>query len=151
VDLSLRYEDNETAHDDVFLRFAGETYVCDSYYFSLDRALRPGDESPSKVKAVVHKLLEQWLTAAANLPDSGEAFLPYDFSDQYTGWLCCQRRGNEMDISKGYALVEGHSLFPSVIGEYLSCLPGFCVDGPTIKSSREGLLQAIRDSLAKVA
>jgi hypothetical protein len=149
VNLSLRYEDNDTAHDDLFLRFAGQIYVCDSYFFALDRGLQPDDESPDKVKAVVRKLLEQWLTAAANLPDGGTAFLPYDFSDQYTGWLRCQRRENEMLVSKGYAPVEGHSLFPSVVGEYLSSLPGFCVDGPTVMSGREGLLQAIRASLAE--
>ena len=149
MDLSLRYEHNDTGHNDVFLRFAGETYVCDSYYFALDRALLPDNGSAVKVKAVVRKLLEQWLTATANLLDGGTTFLPYDFSDQYTGWLRCQRRGSEMDVSKGYALVEGHSLFPSEVGEYLSCLPGFKLNGPTIESSREGLLRAIRDSLAE--
>ena len=151
MDLALRYEENGTAHDDVFLRFAGHTYACDSYYFALDRMVKPDEGSSAKVKAVVHKLLEQWLIAATNLPDGGEAFLPYDFSDQYTGWLSCQRRGNEIDVSKGYALIEGWRLFPSVVGEYLSCLPGFCVNGPTIRLSREGLLQAIRDSLAEAS
>ena len=84
LDLSLRYEDNGTAHDDLFLRFAGQTWPCDSYYFALDRKVRPDDESPAKVKMVLRKLLEQWLTATANLPDGSATFLPYDFSDQST-------------------------------------------------------------------
>jgi hypothetical protein len=149
MDLSLCYEDNDTAHDDLFLRFAGQIYVGDSYYFALDRGMQPDDESPGKVKAVVRKLLEQWLTAAAGLADGGTAFLPFDFSDQSTGWLRCQRRGNEMDVSKGYSLVQGHSLFPSVVGEYVYSLPDFYIDGPTVKSDREDLLQAIWNSLAE--
>jgi hypothetical protein len=150
LDLSLRYQDNGTAHDDLLIRFAGQTLVGDSYYFSLDRNVRPNDESPAKVKAVLRKLLEQWLTAASNLPEGGTAFLPFDFSDQSTGWLCCQRSGNEMTVSRGWALVQGHSLFPSAVGECLSDLSGFIADGTAIIASRDDLLQAISDSLAEV-
>jgi hypothetical protein len=149
LDLSLRYRNNGTDHDDLQLRFAGQTLVCDSYYFALDRNVRPNDESPTKVKAVLSRLLEQWLTAASNLPDGGTAFLPFDFSDQSTGWLCCQRNGNEMTVSRGWALVEGHSLSPSAVGDYLSNLPDFKVDGPAMSVSRDDLLQAIRGSLAE--
>jgi RNAse (barnase) inhibitor barstar len=151
LDLSLRYEDNSTAHDDLILRFDGQTRVCDSYYFALDRNIQPHDESPAKVKAVLRDLLKQWHTAASNLPDGGETFLPYDFSDEYTGWIHCQRDGNEMIVSVGWALVQGHSIFPSAVGEYFSGLPGFNEEGPAIRSSREDLLRAISDSLAEVA
>lgn len=151
LDLLLRYQDNGTAHHDLLLRFAGQTWLCDSYYFALDRNLQPEDGSPAKVKAVLRKLLEQWLTAAANLPDAGTAFLPYDFSDQCTGWICCQRNGNEMVVSRGWSRVGGYSLFPSAVGEYLSQLPSFEVEGPAMKSKRDDLLQAIRESLAEAA
>jgi hypothetical protein len=151
LDLSLCYEDNGTAHNDLLLRFAGQTWMCDSYYFALDEKVHPDDGSPAKVRAVLRKLLEQWLTAAANLPDTGTTFLPYDFSDEYTGWICCQRDGSEMDLSRGWANVQGWSLFPSAVGEYFSNLPDFKIEGPAIKSSREDLLQAICDSLAKTA
>ena len=150
LDLSLRYEDNGTDHDDLVLHFAGQTRVCDSYYFALDRTLRPQDESPDKVKMILRALLEQWLTAATNLPDAGTTFLPYDFSDQYTGWLCCRRNGNEMAVTLGWDEgVQGWSIFPSEIGGYLSRLPSFKADGPAIKSNRDDLLQAILDSLAQ--
>jgi hypothetical protein len=150
LDLSLRYEENGTAHDDLVLRFSGQTKVCDTYYFALDPNFRPEDASPDKVKATLRMLLEQWLTAATDLPDGGTAFLPYDFSDQYTAWLCCQRNGNEIAVSLGWdEAVEGWSIFPSAIGEYLTQLPSFKVDGPAIPSSKDDLLQAIRDSLAQ--
>jgi hypothetical protein len=42
--LSLRFEDNDTAHDDLALRFAGERWECDSYYLALDRELLPGQD-----------------------------------------------------------------------------------------------------------
>jgi hypothetical protein len=151
VDLSLRYKDDGTEHDDLCLCFAGQTQVCDSYYFAIDRGMRPDEESPAKVKAVLHRLLEQWLTTVANLPEGGTAFLPYDFSDQGTGWLRCERAGNEIVMSQGWSKVPGHSVFPSTVGDYLSNLPDFHVDGPTTKSSREDLQQAIRASLPEEA
>jgi hypothetical protein len=151
-DLSLRYEENGTAHDDLVLRFAGQTRVCDTYYFALDRSLRAEDESPDKVRAILRKLLEQWLIAATNLPDAGTAFLPYDFSDQYTGWLCCHRKGDKVAVSLGWdEVVQGWSIFPSAIGEHVSRLPSFKADGPAIELSRDDLLQAIRDSLIQAA
>jgi hypothetical protein len=151
LDLSLRYEHNGTAHDDLFLHFEGQSWVCDSYYFAIDWNFLPGDESTEKVRAVLRKLLEQWLSTVMNLSDGGTAFLPYDFSDEYTGWLCCQRNGDEMTVLRGWALVQGHGIFPSAIGKYLTHLPEFKADGPTAKSSKEVLLQAIRDSLAQTA
>jgi hypothetical protein len=123
LDLSLRYEYNGTAHDDLLLRFAGETWTCDSYYFALDRNLQEDDESAAKVRAVLRSLLEQWLSAIVNLPDSVTAFLPYDFSDQYTAWICCEQKGNDVEVSRGWALLKGWSIFPSAIGDYLFHLP----------------------------
>lgn len=152
LDLSLRYEDNGTAHEDLVLRFGGQTKICDSYYFALDRRIEPDSDSPSKIKAVLRALLEQWLTAASNLQDAGTVFLPYDFSDQYTGWLCCRRDRNEVVVSLGWSpAVQGHWIFPSAVGEYISQLPDYKAEGPAMKSSRDELLLAIRDSLAGAA
>jgi hypothetical protein len=99
LNLSLRYEDNGTLHDDIQLQLENETWTCDSYYFALDRNVQEDDESTTKVKAVLSKLLEQWLTVATDLPDAGTAFLPFDFSDQCTAWVRCQRLGDEMVLS----------------------------------------------------
>ncbi len=151
MDLSLRFEDNGTAHDDIVLRFGGQTWISDSYYFALDGALQPESEDPLKVKAVFRRLLEQWLGAVENMPDGGTVFLPYDFSDQYTGWLRCQRSGGEVSASRGWSYVEGWSFFPSAVGEYLAEMPGFQIDGPTVRASVEELLEDIRNSLARVA
>ncbi len=144
MDLSLRFEDNETAHDDLVLRFAGERSVCDSYYLALDRELLPDREDADKVRAVLRRLLEQWLAAVERLSDGGTAYLPYDFSDQYTGWLACHRSGDEVTVSRGWADVEGWSFFPSAAGNLFERPRGFRVDGPTVRGSVSELVEAVR-------
>jgi hypothetical protein len=149
LNLSLRYEDNGTLHDDIQLRLENETWTCDSYYFALDRNVQENDESTTKVKAVLRKLLEQWLNVVTDLPDTGTAFLPFDFSDQGTGWVRCQRSGDEMILSLGWSRVEGWSIFPSEIGRHHSELPDFESSTPEFRSSREELLRAIENSMAQ--
>lgn len=148
MELSLRFEDNDTAHNDLVLQFAGERWVCDSYYLLFDGELLPDREDADKVWAVLRRLLEQWLTAVERLPDGGTAYLPYDFSDQYTGWLACHRSGDEVSVSRGWADVEGWSFFPSAAGDLLERPRGFRVDGPTVRGSALELVEAVRGSLA---
>jgi hypothetical protein len=146
VELSLRFEDNDSAHDDLVLRFGGDQWKCDSYYLALDGELLPDREDADKVRIVHQRLLEQWLAAVERLPDGGTAFLPYDFSDQYTGWLVCQRSGDEVAVSRGWATVEGWSFSPSAAGDLLERPRGFRVDGPTVRGSVSELAEAIRRS-----
>jgi hypothetical protein len=148
VELSLRFVDNDTGHDDLILRFAGEQWVCDSYYLALDRGLLPDREDPEKIRAVLRRLLEQWLAVAEQLSDGGAAYLPYDFSDQYTGWLACRRAGGEVEVSRGWAEVEGWSFFPSDAGDLSERPRGFRVDGPTARCMSSELTEAIQASLA---
>ena len=147
--LSLRYEDNDTAHDDLILQFSGERWVCDSYYLALDRNLLHGREDADKVRAVLRRLLEQWLAAVERLPDGGTAYLPYDFSDQYTGWLECQRSAGEVTVSRGFAEVEGGSFFPSAAGDLSERPRGFQVTGPTVQFSLMGLVDDVHESLVQ--
>ena len=62
----------------------GRTWLCDSYYLAADRGLLPDREDVEKVKALLRRLLEQWLSGLSGMIDGGSVFLPYDFSDQYT-------------------------------------------------------------------
>jgi hypothetical protein len=147
MDLSLRFKDNGTGHRDVELRVGGRTWVCDSYYFALDRNLLPEREDAPKIRAVLRRLLEQWLSAVRDLPDAGVVCLPYDFSDQYTAWLSCKRSGVQIDLCRGWAPVEGWSISPSDVGAHLSSLGGFITDGPTIQMTIDELADAIRRSM----
>jgi hypothetical protein len=150
VELSLRFEDNQTAHNDLILRYGGGEWVCDSYFLALDRELLPDREGADKVRAVLRRLLEQWLAAVERIPDGGTAYLPYDFSDQGTGWLACHRTGEEVTVSRGWAVVEGWSFFPSAAGDLFDRPRGFHADGPTIRGSVSELSEAVRESLAQV-
>ena len=82
MNLSLRFEDNGTGHNDIILQLGEQSWVCDSYYFALDQELMPGHEDARKIRTVLHRLLERWLEALQNMSDGGSVFLPYDFSDQ---------------------------------------------------------------------
>jgi hypothetical protein len=147
LDLSLRFTDNGRLHDDVELRVDGHTWVCDSYYFAIDRKLLPGREDDPKIKAVLRRLLEQWVSAVQSLPDAGVVFLPYDFSDECTGWLSCRRSGTQIEVCRGWASVPGYSFSPCDIGPYLTGPSGFAPDaGTTSHTTIDALADAIRRS-----
>lgn len=107
MNLSFRFQDNRRGHDDLTLSLGGESWVCDSYYLALDRGLLPDREDEEKIRVVLQRLLGLWLETVEQLPEGGTAYLPYDLSDQYTGWLECQRSGSGMLVSRGWAQIEG--------------------------------------------
>ena len=147
MELSLRFENNDTAHDDLVLRFGGGRWTCDSYYLALDRKMLADREEADKVRAILRRLLEQWLMAVEQLPDGGTAYFPYDFSDQYTAWLACERFGDEVSVSRGWASVEGWSFFPSMAGHLFTRPHGFHVDGPNVRARVSELIEAIHQSI----
>ncbi len=150
MDLSLRFKSNGTGHDDVELRLEEHAWVCDSYYFAIDRNVLPERRDDPKIRTVLRRLLEQWASAVRNLQDGAVVFLPYDFSDEYTGWLSCTRRGAVIDVSRGWALVEGWSISPSDVGSHLSSLRDFRLDGPTLQGTVDELAQAIQRSILEL-
>jgi hypothetical protein len=149
--ITLDFEDNGKAHDDLVLRFGGQTWISDSYYLALDGGVMPGREDADKVRAVLKRLLEQWLTAVESLGDGHAAYLPYDFSDQCTGWLECRRSAETVTVSLGWASVEGWSFFPSEAGDLFTRPSGFHADGPIVHGAVSELTAAIRASLAVLA
>jgi hypothetical protein len=151
VELSLQFDDNGTGHADLVLRFAGQTWDCDSYYLALDGELLPDREDAEKVQVVLRRVLHQWLLAVEDIPDDGTVYLPYDFSDQYTGWLRCRRSGDMAEVCRGWAEVPGWSLSPSSVGDYLTRLRGFRPDGPWIRAPITTVVEAVRTSIAKLA
>ena len=148
VDLSLRFEDNGTAHDDLVLRWNGRTHVADSYFLMLDDGVLPGREDPTKVRAVLRRLLEQWLDALRSLDDGESAYLPYDLSDQATCWLRCCRRADELDVAHGWSPVEGWSFMPSNVGDLIRSLDDFKTDEPEQTVSLDAFVDAVDRSRA---
>lgn len=109
VDVTLTFEDDGSAHDDLVLRIGDSVWRCDSYYLLLDRGMLPDQEDASKVRAVLRVLLEKWRTAIKDLTNGETVYLPYDFSDEYSAWLACELVNGELLIQRGSA--EGWSIF----------------------------------------
>lgn len=92
-----RFEENDTAHEDLILRFAGRRMGVPV------PAFRPSTGECCQIRPVIKRsgrfFGRLWSRAAVEtLPDGGTASQPYDFSGEYTGWLGCCRSGNEVDV-----------------------------------------------------
>jgi hypothetical protein len=148
MELSLLLENNSTGHNDLVLRFAGNSWQCDTYYLVLDGESLPGPNDTAKIRRILQKILEQWLYAVENVPDGSTVYLPYDFSDEYTAWLRCSRMGDTASVCRGWAEEEGWKISPSSVGHYLTHLPGFRPDGPTVDVSMRELIEAVRNLTA---
>ena len=151
MDLSLTFHDNKTGHRDIVLRFAGQEWICDSYYLAIDTELLPEVEDEGKIRAVLRRLHEQWLEAIEGLKVGEVAYLPFDFSDQCTGWLRCTAKSTGYSIDQGWSSVEGWSFSPSAIGVLLHNLEGFRADGPTLEVAHTEFQAAIRESASLAA
>jgi hypothetical protein len=149
--LTFTFKPNRTGHDDVALRFADQEWICDSYYLALDSELLPDIENEQKVCAVLIRLLEQWLKAIRTLDVDDVAYLPYDFSDQYTGWLRCICTPVGYVLAHGWSSVEGWSLAPSAVGTLMHELCDFRASGAERVMKADALVAAIDSSLESVA
>jgi hypothetical protein len=147
MDPSLTFKPNRTGHNDVVLYFAEQEWICDSYYFALDNELLPDIESEEKVRLVLKRLLEQWLEAIRALKVGEVAYLPYDFSDQCTGWLRCTCKPRGYAIAHGWSGVEGWSFAPSAIGILIRELGDFRASGAERVMEADVLVAAIGSSL----
>lgn len=151
VNLSLTFHDNKTGHQDIVLRFAGEEWICDSYYFAIDSELLPEAEDDRKIRAVLVRLHEQWLEAVQELKADEVAYLPFDFSDQCTGWLRCTATSTGYSVVQGWSSVEGWSFSPSAVGGLLRKLEDFRASGPALEVATNDLLAAICGSASRAA
>ncbi len=115
----LEFRDNNTLHNDLIFNFDGQIIECDSYYFALDRLIEPEKEDSNKIKKVLTKLLEQWQLYVSRSKSGEIIFLPFDFSDEYTGCLKCEFQNSEVCTTVGYLGFEGWILFPSDISKFV--------------------------------
>jgi hypothetical protein len=147
--LLMQFRDNKRFHDDLHLWLEGYSCVADSYYLAFDGELLPGDKSANKVRRVLIRLLGRWSEALAQATSTQPAYLPYDFSDQYTGCFQCRPDGDAIDIVPGSSNREGWSLLPSNPGDYFFGVTDFQRDAPSpIRLTREEFVRRIRESIA---
>lgn len=113
-ELWLDLHESESPHNDVVLTLGASRQTEDSYYFTLDPNVNPGDESAAKAARVMVALLDQWLDRLA----SGEAtYLPVGFSDQSMSWLLIEPAGDDTRITLGWSEDEGWSITASDLGD----------------------------------
>lgn len=147
MDLTLTFEDNGTAHDDLVLRIGERIWRCDSYYLALDQCVLADNEDASKVQTVLRTLLERWRTAIEDLTDGSTAYLPYDFSDECSAWLACELSNGELLIRHGWSDVEGWSIMPSDPPPPTPKPSGFHSDAGPWKMSVDDFLKGIARSI----
>jgi hypothetical protein len=148
MDVTFTFEDDETYHDDLVLRIGDSVWRCDSYYLLIDREILPDDEDSSKVRVVLHTLLKSWRKAIEDLTDGTTVYLPYDFSDECSAWLACELVKAELLIRRGWADVEGWSIFPSAPPAPVTRPVGFRPDAGAWTMSVEDFLKGIDRSIA---
>jgi hypothetical protein len=147
--LLIQFRNNDTAHDDLHMWIEGYSRTTDSYYLALDGAMLAGDESPDKARRVLIRLLQRWVEALAQATSTRPAYLPFDFSDQYTGCLQCRPDGDFIEIVPGISNREGWGFWPSDPGDYFFGITDFRSDAPApIRLAREEFLRRIRESIA---
>ncbi len=147
--LLIQFRDNDRAHDDLHVWIEGYSRTTDSYYLALDGAMLAGDKSSDKVRRVLIRLLERWMEALQQATLIRPAYLPFDFSDEYTGCFQCRPDGEFIEIVAGWSSREGWSFWPSDSGDYFFGVTDFKSDAPApIQLSREEFLRRIRESIA---
>ncbi len=78
--------------------------------------------------AGIIRLFRGWQDRLRQLADGSELWLPFDFADEQTGWLCIRRDGRTAAIVVGTAAVEGWEIS---LDEFGSQMPeGFRPDEP---------------------
>jgi hypothetical protein len=141
IDPILSYVPDGRLHDDLFLSLPSYRRVADTYYFAIDSGILDRDESEEKVRKVIESLLDQWSRAL----DSGSSpiFLPYDFSDQYTGCLRVLVEGDFVHVTPGFSNREGWSFSPSDISDFVLSVSDFRSDGPPLTVPRKSWMDQV--------
>jgi len=146
--LLIQYRDIKTAHDDLHVWIEGYSRTADSYYLALDRAMLANDESANKVRRVLIRLLQRWMDALPQAAPTQPVYLPFDFSDEYTGCFQCTPNGEFIDIIPGWSSREGWSFGPSDPSDYFFSITDFKSDAPApIRLRKEEFLQRIQESI----
>ena len=140
----LKYVYNGRGHEDLILSLPNYERVADTYYFALDSGIRAGDESFEKVRTIIASLLAQWNNAVSSR--ESVVFLPYDFSDEYTGCLRVLIEDKVVHVTPGFSKREGWSFSPSDISGYVHSVSDFRTDGPSISFSREGWIDRVMEA-----
>lgn len=147
--LLIQFRNNHTAHNDIHVWIEDYSRITDSYYLALDLAILADEESANKVRRVLIRLLERWVVAIEQATPTRSVYLPFDFSDEYTGCFRCRPDGEFIEIVPGWSRREGWSFYPSDPGDYFFHITDFKSNAPApTRLPRDEFLRRIREALA---
>ena len=147
----IEFRDNNTHHHDLFLHFADQVIECDSYYFALDRNIEPDKENADKIRAVIRELLNQWKLYVSRAKSGEVIYLPFDFSDEYTGCLKCEFENVSVLLTIGYLQFESWLFFPSDISTYVKSNKLFIKSkDSTLRLEKSKFLNQIKENLKSI-
>jgi len=110
------------------VRIGQETRNGDLYYLGIDP--RNKDHNCSTDIGLM-RLIDGWIETLITNEGKRIFYLPFDFSDEFTRWLACEKNGNKITVVFGWAEVEGWSFSPSEFSEHSRDLKKFQPDEPT--------------------
>lgn len=147
--LLFQFRNNDTAHDDMHVWIEGFSCIADSYYFALEPPVLANDRSPNNVRRILIRLLQLWMDAIAQATPTRMVYLPFDFSDEYTGCFRCRPDGDFIEITPGFSMREGWRVKPRNPGDYFFGVNDFQTDAPApIRLPTEEFLRRIRESIS---
>ena len=149
--LRLTFDDQGTQHSDLLLECGDYVRHVDSYFFALDPAVRHQSEA-RRVRASLEQLLDQWLVAVREVRPGQSVFLPFEFADEYTGWIRVTVEGDRVRCRPGWSAIPGHAVSPSRIAPHLSNVADFdpIPDAEDMIVSQIALAEAIELNRADV-
>jgi hypothetical protein len=128
--LLIEFRDNGTGHEDLHIWLEGYSCTADSYYLAIDPSIQPKEASINKVRRVLISLLEHWLGALRRASPAHPVYLPFDFSDQYTGCFFCKPDGEFFEVVPGTSSREGWNVGPGNPEDYFFSISDFRPDSP---------------------
>ncbi len=142
--LRLTFDDQGTQRGDILLECGEYVRHVDSYYFALDPAVQDQPEG-QRIRASLERLLDQWLLAVQHAQPGQSVFLPFEFADEYTGWLRVSVEGDRVRCRPGWSAIAGHAVCPSNIGSHAVHVSDFdpIPDAEDLVVSQVALAEAI--------
>ena len=153
MDLQVSITPSQGGHRDLRLEIPslGVDVCADTYYFAvaLENLHETIDEAD--VRRGIVGLLDYWLKMISTCGSDEVIYLPFDFSDQYTGRLQVTGVGENFCLSYGYSLIEGWRVNPLEPGNYCRQVSDFKAGkGCTLELARQELSDAVESAIAVV-
>lgn len=121
--ISIRLLDAEQ----LLVTIGEERRVGHLYYLGLDPESRHEECS---VASGLRRLIETWIEVVLEAKPGALFYLPFDFSDEFTRWVACQKSQYTIDCVFGWAPVEGWAFSPADFRQYAAELQDFQPDEP---------------------